>query len=155
MSRMTTLTALLTTVLWTAGSSYAKAERKADPSQLFVGSHCEVRTKDKISGNQRSWTIYSGTVKELSDESVTLHEVSLTQHSDRSPPLLGSIPYIRRFFKVVGVGRTQLGEREVIIPLEDIAWNEAVAAEDFRNRSEFGKRTAAAGRQSLKAELAH
>jgi hypothetical protein len=135
MSRMTTFALLLGILFWAAGGGVANAEREADISQLKVGSHCELATKETVSGNGRTLTIYLGTVKELSKDSVTLEDVTFTTRSDRSPPVLGSIPYIKRLFKNVGIGRSHMGEKSVVIPLKDIVRNETVTADEFRMRS--------------------
>jgi hypothetical protein len=134
---MTAITPLLVVVVCAASSGSALAERKIDLAQLRVGSHCELQTK--VSEDGRSRTTYLGTVKDLSDTSVTLHDVSQTNHADRSTPVLATIPYLKRFFRNVGVGRTHLGEKVLAIPLKDIAWNEAVAEKEFRMRTDVAR----------------
>jgi hypothetical protein len=136
---MTALAPLLAAIVWAACSANALADRKIDLAQLKVGSHCELQTM--VSRDGMSRTIYLGTVKELTRTSVTLVDVTVTHRADKTPPVLGSIPYLKRFFRTVGVGRSRLSEKSVEIPLKDIAWNEAVSADEFRMRSAISVKT--------------
>jgi hypothetical protein len=135
MSRTWNLIAVLTITFFATSAGYAKAERKSDPTQLQVGSHVELAIKETVEGNRRSSTVYLGKVKTVTGESVTLQDVTKTIRNESSTPVLRSIPYVKRYFRTVGMGQTHLGKRSVVIPLEDIAGTEAVTAVEFRKRS--------------------
>jgi hypothetical protein len=131
---MTVLAALYATVCCIKSSTAADEQHKVDRSQWKVGSHVEIATLETVSGNKRTSTIFLGTVKTVTGESVTLHDASKTIRSEDSTPILRSIPYVKRYFRNVGVGRTHLGKRTVVIPLEDIARSESVTPVEFRKR---------------------
>jgi hypothetical protein len=140
MSWMTAGAPLLTAVLWTVGTSYVSAEPKSDPADLKVGSHIEVTIKETAQGNRRSSTFYLGKVKTVTSQSVSLQDVTKTIRNESSTPVLGSLPYVKRYFRNIGIGQTHMGKRAVVIPLDDIARIDAVTAVEFRKRSAPSKR---------------
>lgn len=140
MSRMTAGASLLAAVLWAVGTRYASAEPKTDPAELKVGSHVELTVKETAQGNRPSSTVYLGKVKTVTSKSVTLQDATKTIKSESSTPVLGSIPYVKRYFRSVGVGQSQMGKRAVVIPLDDIARIEAVTVVEFRKRNGTSKR---------------
>jgi hypothetical protein len=142
MSRKTTVAPLLAAILWTAPGSHASAERKADPTDLIVGSRVELAVKPTIEGNQQSSTIYLGRVKTVTGESVTLQDVTKTIRTESSTPVLRSIPYVKRYFRNIGIGQTHLGKKSVVILLDDIAGTEVVTPVEFRKRSASRARSA-------------
>jgi hypothetical protein len=133
---MTILAALIAIVCSINSSRAADEQHEIDRAQLKVGSHVEIVTKETVSGSKRTSTIFLGTVKTVTGESVTLHDVSKTIRSEDSTPILRSVPYVNRYFRNVGIGRTHMGKRTVVIPLADIARSESVTPVEFRKRSE-------------------
>jgi hypothetical protein len=102
---------------------------------LSVGSHCEVATKDTRSKRAVFRANYVGTIAEINVDSITLHDVTMNQITDRTPPVLGSIPYLKRFFRTAGVGRSHLGDKSRVIMLKDVARIEPMSDEQFEVRS--------------------
>ena len=128
--------AILVLALSALSLSAAAETPTIETDELRIGSHVELVTKETVSGFQRSSTNYLGTVKELSDDAVILRDVTLTNHSDKTPPVVRNIPYVNRFFKNVGIGRTHLGDKSVVVPRKDIARIEPILDEVFLERSE-------------------
>jgi hypothetical protein len=131
---MTILASLFAIICFTTESGAASEKHEVDLSTLKVGSHVELVTKETVSGNKRTSTVLLGTIKSVSGESVTLHNVSKTIRNEDSTPVLRSIPYVKRYFRNVGIGQTHLGKRTVVIPLADIARSESVTPVEFRKR---------------------
>jgi hypothetical protein len=140
---MTVFATLFAIICSTNCSGAADEQLTIDRSDLKVGSHVELATKETVSGNKRTSTIFLGTVKTLTGDSVTLHDVSKTIRSEDSTPILRSIPYVKRYFRNVGVGRTHMGKRTVVVPLDDIARSESVTPVEFRKRRAIPTKNAA------------
>jgi hypothetical protein len=68
---------------------------------------------------------------------VTLINVSRSQRTEKSTPILRDIPFVNRWFRNVGIGQIHLGDEAVVIPLKDVKRLELVDEEKFRQRFDF------------------
>ncbi len=86
------------------------------PPPLIVGGEYAIEVKTNSADRRLT---YEGQVKEIDGHTIILDKPTRTSIRDDTPPVLGHLPGLGRYFKSVGIGQTK-SDQDVTLDRRDI-----------------------------------